>query len=161
MKEMWNPYDMDGAVMPFEEFKSWRELIEHYVAPQNEIAREGGPGDAIQAGEWYLTYSSTLNPPDPLDLFHGDWFMCYVGPDGRRIIYWVVGEREDALRFNIIPPEASVIGTIAASAERYGNPKGGAKDGWGERIYHYKVEIEDVSNFIFLNWKDNPYEVKQ
>ena len=160
MKEMWNPYDMDGAVMPFEEFKSWRELIEHYVVPQNEIVREGGPGDAIQAGEWYLTYSPQNDAPDPLDLFHGaDWFISYVGPDGLRITYWVVGEYET---FNTIPPDTSVIETLTASAGGASHPRGGTKDGWGQRIYHYKVEIEDISNFVFLNWiNENPLEVKQ
>ena len=141
MKEMWNPYDMDGAVMPFEEFKSWRELIEHYVVPQNEIVREGGPGDAIQAGEWYLTSSS----PSALNPSKKEWVICYVGPNGHQIKYRNLGK----LLSQGIDPK-----------DKYWDS--GAKDGWGWWKYHYKVDIEDVLNFDFLNWiNEYPLEVKQ
>ena len=145
MREVWNPYsvgDKDGAAMPFEEFKSWEELIEHYVVPKNEIVRDKGPGDAIQAGEWYLTYASTYHPKSSASK---DWYICYVGQGGKWIKYWK------------IPTDLSVTETLTGATSQ-----SGSKDGWGSWRYHYKVDIDNLAKFDFINWKDeNPLEVKQ
>ncbi len=148
MKEIWNPYDKIG-VMPFHQFNTWNDLLEHYVVPKNEILREAGPGKAIQAGEWYLTPADANTRDVDIQDFHDFlWYLSYVGPNGFEI--------------KIIQAPSNLNEAVddSFSTHKWDKWKG-SKDGWGRGSkIHYKVEIGDVINFVFLNWKENPFEIK-
>ena len=137
MTEMWNPYSRKGE-KPFQQFNTWGDFLEHYAVPKNEIIRKGGPGDAIQAGEWYLTKNK---------IGEGEWFISYVGQNGKRT------------RISTVPYNLDKTLNLETD-NRYGEWWSGDKDGWGDAKYHYKVDIEDIFNFDFLNWKDDPFEIK-
>ena len=139
MTEMWNPYSRKGE-NPFQQFNTWGDFLEHYAVPKNEIVRKGGPGDDIQAGEWYLTKNK---------IGVGEWFISYVGQNGKRI---KISRLPDNLDYGT-PRNLD-------TDNRYGVWWPGDKDGWGDAKYHYKVDIEDIFNFDFLNWEDDPFEIK-
>ena len=126
----------------FQQFNTWEDLVKYYGVPKNEIRRIGGPGDAIKGEEWYLTLCD-------LDSTDGDtWYLSYVEADGRttRIM-------------DRLPEEG--LRPIQSSWPSSG--WGGTKDGWGSKCkVHYKVDIDNIVKFGFLNWiNENPFEVKQ
>ena len=87
MTEVWNPYDKDGA-MPFHQFNTWNDLLEHYVVPKNEILRAAGPGEARQPGEWYLTPGDGVKWQREVinqNFQDFEWYLSYVGPNGFEI----------------------------------------------------------------------------
>ena len=132
MTEIWNPYSLKGE-KPFKQFDTWAEFIEHYVVPDNEILRDGGPGEARQAGEWYLTQDSS------------QWYLSYIGEDG-----WLI-------KIILVPLNLEQPIYPMNIAEHQGG-----KDDWGGNTHHYKVDIGNIWNFDFINWKDeNPLEVKE
>ncbi len=151
MTEVWNPYDKIG-VMPFHQFNTWNDLLEHYVVPKNEILRAAGPGEAIQPGEWYLTPGDGVKWQREVinqNFQDFEWYLSYVGPNGFEI--------------KIIHAPSNLNEAIDDSFSTHKWDRwNGSKDGWGRGSkIHYKVEIGDVINFVFLNWKENPFEVKQ
>ena len=138
MTDVWNPYDKIG-VMPFQQFNTWKDFMEHYVVPKNVILRGRGPGDEIQAGEWYLTPT-----PESVQIEEGynKLYLSYVGPDGFSI------------RIIEVPSNTDKTINDSFSTHRWNSWKG-TKDGWGKDWdIHYKVDIEDVVNFDFLNWRN-------
>ena len=149
MTEMWNPYSLKGE-KPFKHFDTWNDFIEHYAVPKNEIVRKGGPGDAIQAGEWYLTLMPMKSWGLSFVMTEADEHKIYADAyEGSPIKYWHAG------------------GVSPRFLKEW--PKGfyttkwpdGSKNSWGNSKYHYKVDIEDIFNFDFLNWiNENPLEVK-
>lgn len=141
----WNPTSLSltkGLVNPFESFDTWEDFLSHYTTDENEIIREGGPGDAIQAGEWYLT--TTDEKPIDKHSEYAEWFLSYVRSSSGTISF-VKLFRDTPL----IPNEPKPWKWHWDSGDR---------DGWGSHKFHYKVDFaQSKMSWDFINWNSNPF----
>ena len=136
------------TVKPFQQFDTWADFIFNVIDnPENQIGGRMGPGDAIGAGDWFLT-KMTKN-----------YYLSYVRTDGHTIdIFKIpIGEWIQDSPYGIpsgLPGDTGIGGKS--------NLWAGEKDGWGPGVkVHYKVNISSLMNFDFINWNSNPFEVKQ
>ena len=137
---------------PFELFDSWEDFLSHYVTDKNEIIRRGGPGDAIQKGEWYLSSADaiiTSQIPTQWNDTDG-WFLSYVSlnsPSGASNEYI-----EFVKLFRDTPAEPNGREPWKWQWDS------GDKDAWGSLKYHYKVDFDQLKmSWDFINWNDNPF----
>lgn len=152
MTEMWNPQSLKGE-KPFKSFDTWNDFIEHYAVPKNEIVRKGGPGDAVQEGEWYLTKAPT------------SWGLSFVMADSVDLLHNAdLGGLIKYLHTGRV--NSDEVGKDLFLGDNFNDIytlkwRDGRKDAWGDIKYHYKVDIGNIFNFDFLNWiNKNPFEIK-
>lgn len=161
--DFWNPETFEGGVNPFERFDTWQEFLDYYMTPENEIKREYGPGNNIEAGEWYIT------------LVNRSVYLSYVlenakdvaGGDTRqlpnqRIKYIQVapGAVRPLRREGKLNPE--YFGPYKPNSVNRHLWVGGGKNSWGKAAkLHYRVDFDRGVGISFINWPtENPLEVK-
>jgi len=132
---------------PFLYFDNHQEFIDFFKQDKNLIERKGGPGEAIQAGEWYLT---------PRAAEWKGYYLSYVRADQPKntfnpnIFYWIIGGADPH-------PHPSYPFSSFGMA--------GGRDSWNPHTSHWKVDFDDIlkmKSWSFMNWNDeNPLEVKE
>ena len=149
----WNPdtYNYHGD-NPFEQFDSWENFLNQFATDENKIIRKGGPGSAIQAGEWYLTTPSWLDEKPNEDT---PWFLSYISDDNNGIMFVKL--------FRDTPPSPNPHPKYDGKSNSNNLPHHwewdrGTKNGWGSYDMHFKVDFDQLKkSWDFINWISNPF----
>lgn len=161
-EKFWNPETFKGDINPFERFDSWRQFLEYYVTPENEIERKYGPGNHIGDGEWYITLLRG-------EKIEGETqaFLSYVVP---KTPTWTNNDNQRIKYIILTPPDGS-LKLEGKLNPRYFNTSSytpytwedGSKNNWGGRAYlHYRVDFNKRLGRSFINWtNENPLEEKR
>ena len=140
-------------ILPFGNLNKMGELIldsktvEAWVTDEGFICNDKGPGSNIKVGEWYLTIP--LGSMESI-IQNKTIYLSYY--ESGNAIHWIqVGPMNNAY-WQILPNGDMQKSLSHLSGVEW---KGGGKDSWGNS-YHYKVPMQSLKLWPFINWKVNP-----
>ncbi len=140
-------------ILPFGNLNKMGELIldsktvEAWMTDEGFICKGKGPGSNIKVGEWYLTIPSDMSQYTVQNKIA---YLSYY--ESGNTIHWIQIGPMNHWGWQIHPNGVMQKSLSHLSGVEW---KKGGNTSWGN-AYHYKVPMQSLKLWPFINWKVNP-----